>query len=96
MRRRDSQNIKSALSEFIKANRMEQKWSEHEIKDKWNALLGPMVANRTTQITLRNKVLYVKLSSAALRNELMMSRSKIVASLNEEMDAEIITDIVLK
>ena len=96
MRRSESQSIKSALSEFLKKNRLEKKWNEYEVIQKWNALLGPMVANRTTDVVVRNMVLYVTLNSSALRQELLMSKSKIVESLNQEMEQEVIKNIVFK
>lgn len=96
MKRNNSQSFKEALGEFLKSNHLERKWSEEEVKQKWGQLLGPMVENRTTAISIKNGIMYVTLSSAALRQELSMSKSKIVSALNEEMGHEVLKDIVLK
>ena len=55
-----------------------------------------MVAMHTRDLHIRNKILFVRMDSAALRNELSYAREKIVKSLNEEVNEEVIEDIVFK
>jgi predicted nucleic acid-binding Zn ribbon protein len=57
-------------------------------------VVGAMVAKHTTRLSIRNKILYVKLDSAALRNELMFAREKIVKALNKEAGTNMLTEIV--
>ena len=45
---------------------------------------------------VKNGVLYLHLSSAALRNELMMSRTALIKRLNEAVGSEVIHDIVIR
>jgi hypothetical protein len=55
-----------------------------------------MVAKHTSGLYIRNHILFVKVDSAALRQELSFSRSKLVAALNDEVKSSVIEDIVLK
>ena len=55
-----------------------------------------MVAMHTKDLHIRNKVLFVRIDSAALRNELGYARETLVKSLNQEANAEVIEDIVFK
>jgi hypothetical protein len=55
-----------------------------------------MVAMHTKDLYIRNKVLFVRIDSPALRNELSYTREKIVKSLNNEVNAEVIEDVVFK
>jgi len=55
-----------------------------------------MVAKHTKDLHIRNKVLFVKIDSPALRNELSYARESIVKSLNEEVKTVVIDDIVFK
>lgn len=55
-----------------------------------------MVARHTKDLHVRNKILFVKIDSPALRNELSYAREKIVKSLNDEVNAEVIEDVVFK
>ena len=58
--------------------------------------LGSNVNSYTKEITLKNKTLYVSLSSSVLRQELSYGKQKIVDLINKEIGDEIITKIVLR
>jgi hypothetical protein len=58
--------------------------------------MGPTVANRTTDIKIFNKKLFVWLNSASLRQELFQEREKIIKLLNEETGSVVIDDIVFQ
>ncbi|MCX6333768.1 MAG: DciA family protein [Bacteroidia bacterium] len=45
---------------------------------------------------MKDKVLYVHLSSSVVRNELLMLRQALKEKLNEKAGIEVIKDIVLK
>lgn len=57
--------------------------------------MGPVVVRYTRDLTIRNQTLYVKLSSPAVRQELLMQRRDLVARLNAYVGAQVICDIVL-
>ncbi len=96
MKRRNEYSIKEVLEAFVKAYRMEDKLNETQLINSWDKVVGAIFANHTQHLSVKNKILYVKLDSAALRNELMMARSKLVEMLNAEMGQKIIEDIVLR
>ena len=52
------------------------------------------MAKYTRNLYIRNQILYVHLSSAALRQELMMGRELLVRKLNEKVGANVITNII--
>jgi hypothetical protein len=54
------------------------------------------VANYTTDITLNNGTLYIKLKSSVLREELSYGKEKIVKLLNEKLKKDLIKKIVLR
>ena len=58
--------------------------------------MGSNVNSYTKEITLKNKTLYVSLSSSVLRQELSYGKQKIVDLINKEIGGEIITKIVLR
>ena len=53
-------------------------------------------ANYTSNLYIRNQTLYVHLTSAALRQELMMGREKLVRALNQKVGATVITNIIFR
>jgi predicted nucleic acid-binding Zn ribbon protein len=95
MRKSNEQPIKAAIEEFLDRYRLRDKLSQAKVIQAWEKVVGEMVAKNTSQLHIRNKVLYVKVNSAPLRNELLFARTKIMNALNKEAGAEVITEIVL-
>ena len=56
--------------------------------------MGNTIASRTGKITLYNKKLKVKIESAPLKNELNLSKSKVLEVLEKELGKGVIEDIV--
>ena len=96
MRRTESISMKDAIGEFLERNRLKKKFDQTEVISLWKTMFGPVVANRTTQLFFRDGKLFVSLSSSVLRQELSMNKAKIIQSLNEEMNQEVVKEIVFK
>jgi predicted nucleic acid-binding Zn ribbon protein len=96
MPRSNDRSLGDAIREFLHSYHLEDKLNETRVIQSWEKIVGPMVAKHTNGLYIRNRLLFVKVDSAALRQELSFSRSKIVAALNEEVKSNVIEDIVLK
>ena len=96
MERKSEQKIGSLLDEFIRVNRLEKGLAEYRVKKAWNELLGISVSRATQSLYINNKILFVKLHSSVLRNELSMMKSDIIIRLNESAGRDIIEDIIIK
>ena len=53
------------------------------------------VSNYTTDVSLKNKTLYIKLSSPALKEELSYGKEKLINLINERFKKKIVQKIVL-
>lgn len=96
MRRRNTQLLGEVLKDFFDDHtELYEKILEIRIQRAWGEVLGPAVLSYTTRVFVKNHVLHVSLTSAALRNELMMCRDRLVKSLNEYARATVIHDIHL-
>jgi predicted nucleic acid-binding Zn ribbon protein len=93
MRRRETQTIGDVLREVLHNQHLDGKLNETRLLNAWPEVLGPAITKYTGEAYIKNKVLYVKIASSVLRNELMMSREKLINSLNERVGAKVITDI---
>ena len=96
MERKSEQKIGSLLDQFIRANHLEKGLAEYRIKKAWNELLGVSVSRATQSLYIKNKILFVKLHSSVLRNELSMMKSDIILRLNESAGSEVLEDIIIK
>ena len=70
--------------------------NEQRLLDAWPQILGPAIASYTKELYIRNQILYVHLTSAALRQELMMGRELLVRNLNQKVGATVITNIIFR
>ena len=59
-------------------------------------MMGSNINSYTSDISLKKRTLYVKLSSSVLREELSYGKEKIIKILNEEFGEVIIDKIVLR
>ena len=75
---------------------LEMPLSEFRIMQEWNNVLGKTVSKYTKDLRIYNQVLYVEMTSAALRNEIMMRRASLVETLNERVGAQVICSIVVR
>lgn len=80
----------------MKSYHLDDKLLQKQLILSWEKVMGKMVAKHTQNLTIRKKTLYVKLDSAALKNELSFSREKIMKALNNAVNAEVITDVVIQ
>lgn len=95
-RNTEENSLADVLKTFIEANRLQGGLDKVDVREAWENVMGPGVNTYTTDVILKNSTLYVALSSAVLREELMYGKEKIIAILNEELRRDVIQKIVLK
>lgn len=89
----NDQTLGDAIREFLKQYRLEGKIEETKLINSWEKIVGPMISKHTKDIYIRRKVLFVKLDSPALKNELSYAREKITRNLNEAAGKDVIEDV---
>lgn len=97
MRRKNTESIGEVLRQYFDENPfIKRKIAENRAVAGWNVMLGKSATNYTTNIYLRNGVLYVQLTSAVLRSELLMAKEMLKKKLNEYAGMTVIEDIILR
>ena len=94
MKHKNAQSLGDIINEFLKENNWDDKFQERRIIQSWKHLLGNTVSMYTSSIFIKNKVLYVKISSSVLRGELQMCRDMLIKRINEHIGDEVITNII--
>lgn len=93
-RKTKAQSIGEAFDSFLKAYKLRSRYNETYLVTYWEKLMGTSIAQRTEKIYISKGVLFLRISSAPLRQELVLAKSGIISLLNKEMGAEIVTDVV--
>ena len=88
-------SLGDAVRQFLKENNLEHKISELHIDDYWKQAVGAFAIPYTKSVEVREGTLYVKISNAALRNELFIRRFDIVKRVNDAAGYKIINDMRL-
>ncbi|PTX22383.1 uncharacterized protein DUF721 [Pontibacter mucosus] len=93
-RKADIQPIGESLKALMQAYRLDGKLSEVQLVQNWEKIMGKPIALKTQQLYFKEGKLFVKLTSAPLKHELNMSKSKVVEILNTEAGSNVVKDIV--
>ena len=74
MRRNNAEQIGDMIRKFFRQNGLESPLNEYRLVEAWKDVVGPTIARYTSNLYIKNQILYVHLSSSVLRQELMMGR----------------------
>lgn len=96
MRKSNTQKIGEIIDEYLRSSGLIQKLRKARVLNHWEELMGKTIANRTKSIYIKNRTLFVILSSSVLRNELSMMRQEIIDAVNKHAGETIIDNVVLK
>jgi predicted nucleic acid-binding Zn ribbon protein len=96
MERSNTQNIGDVIRAYLKESGLDKPLKERQLIQSWESLLGRSVARATTRIFIRDRKLFVYLSSSVIRNELFMLQDDILKKMNEAAGEELVREIILK
>jgi predicted nucleic acid-binding Zn ribbon protein len=88
-------NIKQAIDQLLDQYKIRKKFDETAVVAAWPEVMGTAIANRTQNVYVRDRRLYVKIESAVVKNELVLMRSQILARLNEHVGQVLVDDLVI-
>ncbi|MEP7168452.1 MAG: DUF721 domain-containing protein [Bacteroidota bacterium] len=93
MRNGNTKSLKEVIEELINTYKLRGKINEVRLQHSWEELMGKAVNKRTKEIYLRDKKLFIRLTSAPLKEELFYSSEKIKKMLNELLEGEYIEEV---
>ncbi|MBR5204393.1 MAG: DUF721 domain-containing protein [Bacteroidaceae bacterium] len=96
MRRNDAEQIGEMIRKFFRQSGLESPLNEYRLVQAWREVVGPAISRYTSNLYIKNQILYVHLTSSVLRQELMMGREMLVRSLNQQVGAQVIVNIIFR
>ena len=90
MKRNDAEQIGEMIRKFFRQNALEAPLNEYRLIQAWKDVVGPAITKYTSNLYIKNQILYVHLTSSVLRQELMMGRDLLVKNLNKQVGAQVI------
>jgi predicted nucleic acid-binding Zn ribbon protein len=96
MRKSNTQPIHEVIRDLLREMDIDRKLKEVSLVSQWETMMGRNVALRTSQIYIRNHILYVHVTSSVLKSELLMMRQVITDKLNENAGERLIEQVVIR
>jgi len=96
MRKQNTELLSDVIHQVLKEQHLDKPLNEKRLIDAWPLVLGTNIVKYTSELSIKNRVLYVKLTSSVLRHDLFLSREEIKKSLNKQVGVEVIVDIIFR
>ena len=94
MRRANDKSLKEAIEQMLNVYKIKRRFDETAIVSHWPDLVGKSVANRTKELFIHDKKLFLRIESSVIKNELMLMRSQIISKINEEAKGLLVEEII--
>ena len=91
----NDKSLKEAIEQMLQVYKLRRRFDETSLVPAWPELMGKAIANRTKQLYVRDRRLYIRVESSVIKNELMMMRSKIIEKMNEYAGSRVIDEVIL-
>ena len=97
MIRRKTERINETLRLFWKDNpEIYHKMLEARVIRLWGEVFGQTIAGNTKELYIKNRVLFVSITSSVVRCEMLSMRKRLVAMLNEHAGSDVIDDVMIR
>ena len=94
MRKTNDKSLKEAIEQMLNVYKIKRRYDETAIIANWPGLVGKSVANRTKELFIRDKKLFLRIESSVIKNELVLMRSQIISKINDEAKTELVEEII--
>lgn len=96
MKRTAPQQIGDIITELLKQEHLDVQLDEHRAVALWPEVVGKAINGYTVSCKVEKGVMYVRLTSAPLRNEMMLTRSHLIKAINKRLGRDIIKEIIFR
>jgi len=96
MRRNETRPIGEVIKECLDELNLSKTLKEKGLVSRWGEILGKAVAVRTKQVYIKDRTLFVHMTSSVARNELLMMRQAILDKMNEIAGEKLIDSVVIR
>lgn len=90
----DNQTIKDLLQQFVEQSGKKQVFDEQRVLTLWAEKMPASITAQTRCISIQQGVLKLKTTNAALRFQLMATKSELMEQLNSWVGAPVVKDII--
>ena len=93
-RKKDATPLADAFQDLLKAYRLEDTYQEKLLISSWPTMVGKTIADRTSNVYIKDKKLMVKITSGPVKKELQLNKSKVIALIESQIGKGIVDDVI--
>jgi predicted nucleic acid-binding Zn ribbon protein len=93
-RKKDATPLADAFQDLLKAYRLEDTYQEKLLISSWPTLVGKTIADRTSNVYIKDKKLMVKITSGPVKKELQLNKSKVIALIESQIGKGIVDEVI--
>ncbi|MFL2578749.1 MAG: DUF721 domain-containing protein [Parvicellaceae bacterium] len=94
-RNANEEKLSNVVDSFINQFGLKKRFQEHEILQEFTKIMGPFLMKKVTNAYVKNQKLFLKLSSASFKQELVMQKTKLLDQLNKAIGENYLKDLVV-
>ena len=91
----NEEKLSKVVNNFIDQYGLRNKFQEQEILHNFKNIMGPFLMKKVKKSYVKNQKLYLQLSSAAFKQELVMQKTNLIEQLNSTLSKNHLIDLVL-
>ena len=90
----DTLPLEEAMKQMFKAYRLQGKMNQVYVTACWEKIMGKTIARYTKSLYFKEGKLFVELTSAPLKHELVMNKSSVISRINDEVGETVVDEVV--
>ncbi|MCL2028158.1 MAG: DUF721 domain-containing protein [Bacteroidales bacterium] len=87
--------IQTLIKAFAKLHNKQHLFDETQAVNLWKSLMSPEILARTLKIEVKNGILFVKVDSPALKNDLRLQSNEFRQKINAHFSREVVKTIAI-
>lgn len=91
----NTQSLGDLLGQFSQQKKLKKPLLEARVVALWKPLMGDLINKYTEKVSVKDRVLIVKVQQSALKNELLYLQDEIIEKINKEVGENAIVKMVL-
>ena len=94
-RNANEEKLSNVVNSFINQYGLKKRFQEQEILQEFAKIMGPFLMKKVTTAYVKNQKLFLKLSSASFKQELVMQKTKLLDQLNNAIGEDYLKELVV-
>ena len=96
MKRTREVKLGDLVRAMLREEGLETPLNEYRAQEAWGELMGPDIMRYTQRVQVRGGIMYLSITHAALRHELMMQHTALMHRINQHVGAQVLQQIVIR